>query len=987
MKRSLILLGLSAAFLPAVAQKSSYEVSVFRNANAPVTQAKTGNAANMRTQEGRIIIPGWGINTANITVNDFFGPAITVPGSTLVQKAQYCFDNYLTSAGLNKNDWQLTRNEVTPRATFVEFQQTLNGQEVQFSRISFRFTNDGKLVRINLKSYGQDGITQTPVISAAAALEAAGSDLTDAVITSKTTGADWSWFPVPSANGYKLRPVWSYTIEAATKNDGPLKLTGFVDAISGDILYRTNEIKEGGDLTIKGTVYKNGTLNAATDEPLTDLAVTINGAIYYSDSAGYFNDPNLTLPAVATIPLQGKWSKVFDINNGSLTPTVNDTINAAGTQFVYPATGTSNSRLVNSYYHVNRVHDFMKGYYPTFTGMDIMLPTNVDLTSGTCNAFYNGNSINFYAAGGGCKSFAEIGDIIYHEYGHGISDKFYQAHSPNGSTIRNGALNEASSDIWAISITHNPILGQYCYTNQPNSYIRRYDQTPKVYPQDIQHEVHADGEIIAGAWWDVAVNTGSVDTMTKLFTDVYYDTPDGPNGTEGVVYHDVLISALMSDDDDNNLSNGTPHFTEIVKAFAKHGIYLLSDATITHQEIAHQPISTPVSVNASVSLTYQSWLQDVKLVYRVRGKAWDTLAMTNNGNMNFSAQIPGIDTGGKLIDYYIAVSDITGTTSAYAPTLFNPILAANTSPVTYSQSNIPYQFGIGLVAVDSNQFEGATTGWRIGNNTNDNTTRGIWVQAVPLASYTSAALGSLICQTGNDHTTGSGKCLITGNASSSSQSITTNAVLSGKTTVITPAFDLTGYQQPIIEYYRWYSNDRGSNPRKDQWQVQVRDTVNTLWKNVEYTYQSDYVWRRRIFSVSEFLTSTAHVQLQFTAYDAVNQNLTGNGQSVVEAGIDDFFIYDKVSTNPASVNNVAPAEKAKIYPNPADGVVNISLPANTKGSMGVYDITGKVIYELTLDGTNTNYHIGTSQLPAGQYLLVIKTDNHTIQTSKISVVH
>lgn len=980
MKRSLILLGLSAIFFPAVAQKSSYEVSVFRN--APLTQAKTGNAANMRTQEGRIDIPGWHINTANIMVNDLFGPALTVPGSTLVQKAWYCFDNYLASAGLNKADWQLTRNEITPRASYVAFQQILNGRKVQFSSISFRFTNDGQLVRINLKSYGQNGIAQTPAISAEAALAAAGNDLTDAVITAQTAGTDWTWFPVPSGNGYTLRPAWSYTIEAATKNNGPLKLTGFVDAVSGEILYRTNEIKEGGDLTVKGTVYKNGTLNAASNEPLADLAVTIGSTTYYTDSLGYFSDPNLILPAIANIPLQGRWSKVRSSNNGNITPTFNDTITATGTQYIYPMTGTSSSRHVNAYYHVNRVHDFMKGYYPTFTGMDIMLPTNVDLTTGTCNAFYNGSSINFYAAGGGCTSFSEIGDIIYHEYGHGISDKFYQTHSPSGSTIINGALNEANSDIWAISITRNPILGQNCYTNAPNSFIRRYDQTPKIYPQDITGEVHGDGEIIAGAWWDVAVNTGSVDTMTKLFTDVYYDTPDGPTGTEGIVYHDVLISALMSDDNDNNLNNGTPHFAEIVKAFAKHGIYLLSDAQITHQELAHQQVSTPIDVTASVNMTYLGLLQDVKLLYRLRGTTtWDTVTMTNNGSMNFSAQIPGQDSTGQLIDYYIAVSDISGTTSAYAPTGYNPV-SANT------ESTIPYQFGVGLVAVDSNQFEGATAGWRIGNNISDNATRGVWIQDVPIPSTTSAALGSLICQTGNDHTSGSGKCLITGNAATTTQTISTAAVIKGKTTVISPAFDLSGYQKPVVEYYRWYSNDRGANPRKDQWQVQIRDTINTLWKNVELTYQSDYNWRRRIFAVSEYLATNSRVQLQFIANDVTNANLPNSGQSVVEAGVDDFFIYDKIgTTEPSAVNNIAPVEKAKIYPNPADEVVNVSLPANTKGSMGLYDIAGKMIYELKMDGSNTNYHIGTNQLPAGQYLLVIKTDNHTIQTSKISVRH
>jgi hypothetical protein len=33
--------------------------------------------------------------------------------------------------------------------------------------------------------------------------------------------------------------------------------------------------------------------------------------------------------------------------------------------------------------------------------------------------------------------------------------------------------------------------------------VRRYDENIKVYPQDLTGEVHDNGEIIAGAWWDL----------------------------------------------------------------------------------------------------------------------------------------------------------------------------------------------------------------------------------------------------------------------------------------------------------------------------------------------------------------------------------------------------------------------------------------------------------------------------------------------------
>lgn len=976
MKNTFLLLGLSVLSIPAMAQHtSSYEKSVFHN--APATIATNSTGAKRMPDNSKTGIPGWqGTIQAN-GVSDLFGPAVNIPGNTVDAKAQYCFDNYFAAAGIVKNEWLQSRKEIAAHASFVDFSQRINGHKVAYSRIAFRFTNDGRLVRVQIKSYGKNGIDQQPKIMAEDALSAANRDLTGTTITEQKISGDWVWFPVPGDNGYTLHPAWPFTINGFA-DKAELKLSGFVDALTGEVLYRTNEIKDNVDLTVKGTVYKNGTQNAATDEPLADLAITINGTIYYTDTAGLLSDPSLTLPSVATLPLQGRWSKVRAFTASNATPTFNDTITANGTTYLYPVTGISSSRHVNAYYHVNRVHDFMKSYYPTFTDMDIQLPTNVDLTSGTCNAYYNGASINFYAAGGGCNSFAEIGDIIYHEYGHGISDKFYQAHST--STINNGALNEANSDIWAISITHNPILGQNAYTN--GGYIRRYDQAPKVYPQDIQGEVHNDGEIIAGAWWDVAVNIGSVDTMTKLFILTYYDVPDGPNGTEGLVYHDVLMSALMNDDNDNDLSNGTPNFAAIVKAFAKHGIYLLNDADIIHQELAHQPTNAPITVNTTITSTYSPLIQDVKLFYRLRGTtAWDTLTMNNNGANAYTTQIPAQAQEGTIIDYFFAVNDVSNNVIAYAPVGFNPSVAT-------TESTLPYQFGVGIAARDSNQFEGATTGWAIGNNSGDNTTKGIWIQAVPIQSSVMGTVnsGSLICQTGADHTSGTGKCLVTGNALAPTQVITTNAVLKGKTTVISPAFDLTGYTAPVIEYYRWFSNDRGQNPRKDQWLVQVRDTNNIFWKNVDQTYQSDYSWRRRIFGVKQYLPTALNVQVKFTANDATNGSLPNQGQSVVEAAVDDFFIYDNASNSSTGVPNVPTADKAMIYPNPAADVINVSLPDKMNGTIGMYDVTGKVIFEQPTSAGNSLYHINTSQLPSGQYLLVIKSAN-TIQTKKVTVMH
>ena len=140
--------------------------------------------------------------------------------------------------------------------------------------------------------------------------------------------------------------------------------------------------------------------------------------------------------------------------------------------------------------------------------------------------------------------------------------------------MQNGALNEGYADIWAISLTQSPVLGIGFYQNNPNGFVRRYDQNRKVYPQDLVGEVHADGEIIAGAFWDTYLNLNSMSDMLDLFKYTYDSNVDGPDGTEGVIYTNILLEVLYADDNDFDLSNGTPNDVSIVSAFALHGITL-----------------------------------------------------------------------------------------------------------------------------------------------------------------------------------------------------------------------------------------------------------------------------------------------------------------------------------------------------------------------------------------------------------------------------
>jgi hypothetical protein len=893
--------------------------------------------------------------------------ALSIPGATIEDKAQYCFNNRLTDFGLNGGEWEIAGESASPKASFIRYTQKINGHTVVFSKLNFKFAKDGKLIRLQMKNYGTPSAGMAPAISAEDARIAAVNDLAGVAISESSVEQDWYWFPVPSQSGYDLRPAYAFNIKGQGKAV-PVELKGYIDAISGAVLYRFNMVKETVTQTVKGNVYKQNPTQPATLEPLGNLKITIGGTNYYTDTAGLFSDATLVTPIMATMKLEGRWSEVNAIASGGVTPNFQNTINTNGLIYTFPATAPSSDRHVNAYYHVNRVHDFMKSFYPTFTQLDYALPTNVDVPDPQgqgCNAYYNGSSINFFPAMGICNSFANCGDIIYHEYGHGISDKFYGWQG--AGTMFNAALNEGNSDVWGISITHDPVLGRGATVL--NGIIRRYDVAPKVYPQDIIGEEHNDGEIIAGAWWDVAVNINSVDTMSMLFTDTYYDTPDGPNGTEGDVYHQVLISALQSDDNDNNLSNGTPHFSQIISAFARHGIYLLCDASLTHTEIANPSANTAITINASLTLSTPAFFQSLMLQYRQRGGQWDTVAMTNTSGNNYTAQIPA-QVEGTIMDYYFAVYDNTGALNTTFPGNYKPSLSL--SIVT-----IPYQFGVGLDAKTSIDFESPLSGWTIGNAPGDNALSGIWIQAKPVGSYVSSAQGMIPVQPNFDHTTGAaGECLVTGNAANTSSSLGIADVDNGKTSVITPVFDLTGFTEPIVEYWRWYSNNAGSGPGEDYWAVYIKDSAATPWiLSVDYTKQTDNNWRRRIFNTKDFLPNSTKISLKFQAQDMVQG-------SIVEAAVDDIVIYDKAVINDIDDVN---ALKATIYPNPANEAIQIQLSKAATGVVIISDMTGRQV--LKSDFINSSSHsINTGNIAPGSYLVTVRTSK-LLQLHKIVIAH
>ena len=160
---------------------------------------------------------------------------------------------------------------------------------------------------------------------------------------------------------------------------------------------------------------------------------------------------------------------------------------------------------VSAYYHQNIVHDHMKFYFPSFDDLDAQLIRVEEQTDPATLSMMEQARTSMLPVADALLLHCSR-DVVYHEYGHGINYDLYAFASDPGG-MNNGAMQEGYADIWGYTITNDPILGQG-FSGGAGTYVRRYDAEPKVYPFDLVGEVHADGEIIAGAWWDLAENLG-----------------------------------------------------------------------------------------------------------------------------------------------------------------------------------------------------------------------------------------------------------------------------------------------------------------------------------------------------------------------------------------------------------------------------------------------------------------------------------------------
>ena len=652
--------------------------------------------------------------------------------------------------------------------------------------------------------------------------------------------------------------------------DNHQRIEFVVDAQNGSILFQESKIYH----AVSGRVTSPATAGYGADTCATEVstgmpyvAVTTGATTAYADVNGNFSIAAGGAGATYTTSLVGRYFTTT--NNGAATVSLSTTANdgANWSPVFNPVNNVANElSQVNAYYMSNKMRDLAVAASPAFPTVSTQTNTfliNCNLAS-TCNAYYSGNTINFYIAGGGCAA-TSFGDVVAHEYGHNMVSK-------GGSG--QGAYGEGMGDICGFLLSDDPRTGvgfQTCTTGiRTAANTCQFNATSCATGSTSSgatcgSEIHSCGQLISGCCWDLR-NRFAVTYPSTYRAEVADLCVNSIllHGNISTIAADITIDLLTLDDNNGNIADGTPNYSAINDSFTLHG--LPGPPLALLQFSFPQGLPTVIAPDGSTSMQVKidpsagvPNTATAKLFGKISGTSTYTqYSMTYLGSNLYQVNLPG-GTCPSALDFYVSAQSSTGVTSyspATAPTAFYMGTVAN-----------------GITQVMADDFEAATTGWTVGA-TGDAATTGIWTRVDPLGTT---------AQPEDDHTPSPGvKAWITGQGTGGA--VGEADVDGGSTTLVSPAYDCTGLAEAYVSYSRWYSNNTGSGANADSMPIEISADNGATWIQLENVAENAGVWVDKTFRINNYVTPSAQVRLRFRAQDL------GTG-SIVEAGVDDVRIY------------------------------------------------------------------------------------------------
>jgi hypothetical protein len=465
------------------------------------------------------------------------------------------------------------------------------------------------------------------------------------------------WGDVEASEPSIVRLAWEVAISnVAADGSGPVGRY-YIDAATGAVLRFENDKHQCGiancghaatgsappappvltTVTVRGwTRTGNDGFSTLVNVPLPGLQLSVPGiGAVTTDNNGQFTI-NIASPVSITVGnLDGRHHATI---NGASAPSGSFTVNpgvASTIQLLTAAATFNEAAHTTMTWWTDRTNEWCR----TILGNSPELATadNIGVTvniASTCNAFYTGNSMSFYSAGGGCNNTA-FSTVIAHEWGHGLDDRY-------GGISQTNGLSEGWGDILGCYLADSPILGSGFQTTGVG--IRNGNNT-RQYPTG--SGVHAQGESWMGFAWKLrdrlAITLGNRAAAIALTDDIVVSSI----AADAINQADAVREVFIADDNDGNLANGTPNSVDLIWACNQHSLpYPGGTSGVPNDECATAlPLANGITgpyTNVGALTSAPAWPcatggNDVWFVYNVGAPG--TLTVTTCGQASFDTAL------------------------------------------------------------------------------------------------------------------------------------------------------------------------------------------------------------------------------------------------------------------------------------------------------------------------------------------------------------
>ncbi len=215
-----------------------------------------------------------------------------------------------------------------------------------------------------------------------------------------------------------------------------------------------------------------------------------------------------------------------------------------------------------------------------------------------------------------------------------------------------------------------------------------------------------------------------------------------------------------------------------------------------------------------------------------------------------------------------------------------------------------------------------------------------------------------------------------------------NDVDNGKTVITSPEFDLTDYENPHINYSRYFSNGGGVTTPDDRLTISLSNGEETVdVEIVSVNTEPLKSWADVNLRVEDYIVPTANMTIAASVAD-------GSFDHIVEAAFDAFSVVDSMSTEEpldstdTSIDQITFNIDLMISPNPVSNFMLVEINnyndvfANQEDlKLNIYDLSGKLIQSLNANSNVTK--VNTQELVPGTYIVELANNSGKLVTEKV----